>query len=479
MTSQSQAAGWNTDQAALWQRLQAHAFEDADAALDFTRRLAREQAWSLHEARAAVAEYRKFCFLAALGYSVTPSVDVDEVWHLHLIYSRDYWQLFCGEVLRTDVHHGPTAGGRAADARYRDQYGATLRLYEQYFDAPPPRWWPSRVTRFADAGVFQRVDKRRHWILAKPRLPGFARQLALGAGASLLLLPMLAAALPSDPLDWPAEPFLQLFAGLCVVAIVIALITRARGRDIAAPVLTPEPSLWELAYLGGGAERVADAAVTQLLAQNAANWNSVSGRLEPTGAHATLDPPSQEALRCLKADTRLKVALPRIARAQSPLREALIRRRLWLDDDAARRLAWISAAAPLCVAAFGVLRITLSVSREKPFVFLLLMTAAITVIGLVFAVRKPGRSRAGDRHLRLANSHHSVAVRAPQNDQLAMAVALGGTAVLADTMFADYHRTRVPPSDSGTNSSSSSDSDSSSDGGSSGSSGCGGCGGGD
>ncbi len=474
MVSNFQATQWEAEHLALWQRLQAHSFEDAKSALDFTRRLAREQAWSLADARAAVTEYRKFCFLATLGHTVTPSVEVDEVWHLHLTYTRDYWQRFCPQVLGSDLHHGPTTGGHVADARYRDQYSETLRLYEGYFGSPPARWWPARVERFADAGLFQRVDKRRHWIVAKPRIPGFTRQLALALGASLLLLPILAFALPSDPLAWPAAPFLKLFAGLSVLAVVIAAITRIRGRGIAPALLTPELSIWELAYLDGGAERVADAAVTQLLAQNAVRWNSGSQRLEPTGTHAALDPPSQEALRCLKADTQLKIALPRIARAQTPLRKALVRRRLWLDADAAQRLAWISAAAPLAVAAFGSVRIVLAISRGMPFVYLLLMTAVITIIGLTLAFKQPGRSREGDRYLRLAKSRHSVTVRAPQNDQLAMAVALGGTAVLADTMFGDYHRTRVPPSDS----SSSSNSDGGGDGGG-GSSGCGGCGGGD
>ncbi|MGQ0801032.1 MAG: TIGR04222 domain-containing membrane protein, partial [Pseudomarimonas sp.] len=425
MTSPSNAAQWNAEQTALWQRIQAHPFENATVALDFTRRLAREQHWSLSEARAAVAEYRKFCFLAALGHAVTPSVDVDEVWHLHLTYSRDYWQCFCAQVLRTHLHHGPTVGGLAADARYRDQYGATLRLYEQYFDVPPVRWWPARVARFADAGGFQRVDTRRHWIVRKPRMPAVSRQLALVFGGGMVVLPLLATALPSSPLDWSAEAFLQLFVALSVVAIGIAWITRRQGRDIAAPVLTPEPSVWELAYLSGGPERVADAAVTQLLAQNAARWDGASGRLHPTLAQAELDPPSLAALRCLKADSKLDVAFPRITRAQTPLREALIRRRLWLDDDAAVRLAWISAAAPLCVAAFGALRIALAIGRDRPFVFLLILTVVMTMIGLTFAFKLPGRSRAADRYLRLAKSRHSVAVRAPRNDQLALAVALG------------------------------------------------------
>jgi uncharacterized protein (TIGR04222 family) len=470
--------GWTEQLNALWRRLREHPFEDSRLKLDFARRLAREQGWSLGVARAAIEEYRRFCFLAvAAGHPVTPSADVDEVWHLHLVHSRDYWQHFCPQVLGCDLHHGPTGGSRQDYARYREQYGATLRAYEHFFGAPPERWWPARNTRFSGVGRFRRIDTARHWIIGKPRLPGVPQRIALALGLGLLTLPMLAAALPDNPLDWPAGPFLALFASLSVASIVVTCIVRWRSRETASPVLMPEPSVWELAYLAGGPDRVADAAVTDLLAKQVVAWDASSGRLQPTGVNAELDAPSSETLRCLKADSRLKVAFTRIRRAQAPLREALVRRRLWLDQASARRVAWMSALAPLAVFSFGAARIYLAIARERPYLCLLVMTTVIGLIGLAYAVSTPGRTRAGDRYLAQAKQRHSVTRRAPQNDELALAVALGGTAVLADTMFADYHRSRVPPGDSGSSGDDSSSSSDSSDGG--GSSGCGGCGGGD
>ena len=117
-------ATWSDAEAALWARIRAHPFEHPDRALDFTRRLARDRDWSLAFARAAVEAYRQFCFLACTGREpVTPSEEVDEVWHLHLTYSRDYWEVWCGAVLRTALHHEPTSGGPVEDARYAHQYG--------------------------------------------------------------------------------------------------------------------------------------------------------------------------------------------------------------------------------------------------------------------------------------------------------------------------------------------------------------------
>ena len=97
----------------LWQRIEAFSPDDPTARLTFTRRLARENGWSLGYAVRVVDQYKRFMFLTvAAGHAVTPSEDVDQAWHLHLAYTRSYWNDFCGEVLRCPVHHGPTRGGQ-------------------------------------------------------------------------------------------------------------------------------------------------------------------------------------------------------------------------------------------------------------------------------------------------------------------------------------------------------------------------------
>jgi len=84
------------------------------------------------------------------GHEVTPSDAVDQAWHLHLTYSRDYWQTFCPEVLRADLHHGPTRGGPVERERYYRQYAGTLTFYEAAFGEPPPTdIWPGAHRRFS------------------------------------------------------------------------------------------------------------------------------------------------------------------------------------------------------------------------------------------------------------------------------------------------------------------------------------------
>lgn len=133
----------------LWAALAGYRVGPADAAFSFEARLARENGWAAAQAERVMDEYRRFLFLAAVAeHPVTPSDAVDQAWHLHLTYSRDYWDRLCGEVLGRPLHHGPTAGGGAEQHRYFAQYADTLASYERWFGAPPPASiWPSAHRR--------------------------------------------------------------------------------------------------------------------------------------------------------------------------------------------------------------------------------------------------------------------------------------------------------------------------------------------
>lgn len=145
---------------AQWHRIAAHSIGHDDAALTFAARLAHENRWSLAHAERVICEYKRFCYLAiTAGHDVTPSYAVDQAWHLHLTYSRDYWQSFCPEVLGADLHHGPTKGGPVDRDRFYHQYAATLAAYEAAFGAAPPRdIWPAARRRFAIDPMGVRVN---------------------------------------------------------------------------------------------------------------------------------------------------------------------------------------------------------------------------------------------------------------------------------------------------------------------------------
>ncbi len=158
----------NHEEKELWESIKSYDIGVPDAEFSFSDRLARENGWDLSYAIRTVLEYKKFMFLLCIQpYSLTPSDQVDQVWHLHLIYTRDYWDDFCEGILKRKIHHGPTKGGGKEKAKYADLYANTLKLYETTFNEQAPRdIWPSVNERFRKI-VFMRVSKHDYLIIPK------------------------------------------------------------------------------------------------------------------------------------------------------------------------------------------------------------------------------------------------------------------------------------------------------------------------
>lgn len=154
----------------LYKRIQAFSFEEGAVSLPFAARLARENGWTRRYADRVVKEYKRFTFLVLIcDHPVTPSDQVDQVWHLHLTYSRSYWDHFCGEVLKRPLHHDPTVGGPEEAERFRQQYDDTLESYRQHFgEEAPADIWPDQATRFGDDTHCRRVNTKRAWVVRKP-----------------------------------------------------------------------------------------------------------------------------------------------------------------------------------------------------------------------------------------------------------------------------------------------------------------------
>jgi hypothetical protein len=160
-------------QPALWQRIACHPVGGEQQAL-LLHKLATEQGWSEAFCHQALGEYRRFVYLACVSPApVSPSRVVDAVWHLHLTFSRDYWQVFCPRVLEHPLHHDP--GEASEQPRMQAQYGATLALYRGEFDVSPPRpvWGPA---------VAQSPRRRNAWLAAFAALLSGSTALAAEAG---------------------------------------------------------------------------------------------------------------------------------------------------------------------------------------------------------------------------------------------------------------------------------------------------------
>jgi uncharacterized protein (TIGR04222 family) len=170
----------------LIRQLQAFAIDEGTPALSFSRRLARENGWTVAYTDRVVVEYLRFVSLAMVsGHTVTPSDQVDQAWHLHLTYTQSYWTRMCGELLGRPLHHGPTRGGLDESRKYRQQYEQTLRSYEVIFGTRPPAdiWRPVEIRFGSDLQTY-RVNPSEFWVIPKIRLrlpwgPRWSRPLRL------------------------------------------------------------------------------------------------------------------------------------------------------------------------------------------------------------------------------------------------------------------------------------------------------------
>lgn len=93
---------------------------------------------SQEELDEVVTEYRKFLGLVLLGNGglAMTSEKVDEVWHNHILFTRDYAD-FCDDVFGGYLHHMPNTsftpitpgGGKRFREAYRQTYGEVPMIW--------------------------------------------------------------------------------------------------------------------------------------------------------------------------------------------------------------------------------------------------------------------------------------------------------------------------------------------------------------
>ncbi|WP_343307836.1 hypothetical protein AAHN97_11880 [Chitinophaga niabensis] len=123
----------------LWQRINDFSPDDPEALIPFSGKLAREQNWSATFTQRAIHEYKRFVYLCCVSPTgASPSQIVDEVWHLHLEYTQNYWEDFCDKTLGRKLHHHPSKGGPHEKKKYAHWLKDTLKTYKQVFRKNPP-----------------------------------------------------------------------------------------------------------------------------------------------------------------------------------------------------------------------------------------------------------------------------------------------------------------------------------------------------
>ena len=138
----------------LWARLQAYAFPMSDRR-SLSAQIAAETVLDAERAALAVTEYRKFLYLVATSDGIlAPSPLIDSIWHLHLMDTKAYFEVFCPQVLGKTLHHIPGRPPARSDRAYLE----TLAQYQTEFgEVAPHKIWPTpgsmRNTATAQAWV--------------------------------------------------------------------------------------------------------------------------------------------------------------------------------------------------------------------------------------------------------------------------------------------------------------------------------------
>lgn len=430
-------------QRALWARLEDFSLDEPGAVLPFSRRLARENGWSPGYARRAMAEYKRFVFLAMeAGHMVSPSEAVDQVWHLHLVFTESYWQRMCGEVCGRRLHHHPTKGGGREAQKFDTMYAQTLESYRRFFGSEPPAdiWTPAELRDHAAPQLHRWVDLSQNWVLPKR----FAAPAALAIFAVLVLTGLGGCERSElNVFDYSGPTFLRFFIPAALVGFAVAhLLRRFMARPHGEPHRTDlQLDPYELAYLAGGAQRVLQAALISLHARGAISIEShdtvrVARASEPEQPLHDIEVLVWGSLPEDKKLVKLDAVRDALGAATEQIEARLLSAGLL---SAAHREATLAATfVASVVPAIGALKILVGLSRGRPVAFLVMLCAASAVVVtlLVSRWRRQHRSGRGQRTLTKLQELHPRAEFTASSDadgstgNPAMATALFGLAVL-------------------------------------------------
>jgi len=172
----------------LWDKIQGFEFDEPDTQLTFAERLKRENGWTHDYTQQVIEEYKKFIFLCCTApTAVTPSDPVDQAWHLHLTYTKSYWNNLCRDTLGKEIHHNPTKGGKSEQEKFSTLYKGLHEIYSEYFGQhPPAHIWQDSKTRFSDTD-FQRVNMAQNWVIKKPSVNNLSLIKQLAAATIVFL----------------------------------------------------------------------------------------------------------------------------------------------------------------------------------------------------------------------------------------------------------------------------------------------------
>ena len=164
----------------LYQKILDLPLDNVKAICPYSTKLARDNAWGFNYTQQVIFEYKRFLFLlVAAGHKVSPSDQIDQAWHSHMLYSHRYWEDFCNNTVKKQLHHWPSEG----DKEFYDWYRMTINSYIRFFKkTPPENIWINPDVRYRTKTNFVRIDRQNNWIFPKPNLTRYIKKILENIG---------------------------------------------------------------------------------------------------------------------------------------------------------------------------------------------------------------------------------------------------------------------------------------------------------
>jgi hypothetical protein len=102
-----------------------------------------KKGWLIREARETLEQYKKYMLLKKKyfhQYQLPPSIEIDEVWHIHILDTQEYFN-FCFGLFGFYLHHCPEIKTSAGQELTKDEVlilyrEHTQKLYLEEFGEP-------------------------------------------------------------------------------------------------------------------------------------------------------------------------------------------------------------------------------------------------------------------------------------------------------------------------------------------------------
>jgi hypothetical protein len=108
------------------------------------KRVMKQQGWTDIKAEAAVREYRRFWIMRRKhnDMRLVPSLDVDEIWHAHILFTEKYME-DSDKAFGYYFHHAPSDDDELSSSADKQDYNNVLQLYKEDFGERPNSIWLS------------------------------------------------------------------------------------------------------------------------------------------------------------------------------------------------------------------------------------------------------------------------------------------------------------------------------------------------